>query len=554
MVLRYTNNSPDTLDIIWVQTEQNRLRPDAPAADTGAHFGDVIDQFTQVVNGRPAVVQLEDHKAEAKVTLPSRLKPGETADFQVVWHFVIPPSTRPLGRRMGRSGSLYQIAQWYPRVNVYDDVKGWNIEPYVGNGEFFLEYGNFNMQVTVPSNYIVGATGTLDNPRDVLTTAEMTRLAQAAASDTIIPIVTAEELENGAAHLKHDGMVTWIFHAQNVRDVAWCTSPQYQWDATSWHGTIAQSYYRPAAKPTWHEAADMARMSIQEYSERWFPYPYPQISVAEGPIAGMEYPMLSMDGTSQAVPELFSTITHEVGHNWFPMIVGSNERVHAWMDEGFNTFINTFSNAHRYPSGGDQPARGDALRVNLESVITQHQDVRMDTPVDSVRNTGYIAYGKPGGMLQILYRDVMGPELFDKGLQTYIRWWAYKHPTPQDFFRTMDEAAGQRLDWFWREFVLETPGFDQAIDSVSQMPMGSETHVTVVYGNHARGVLPLLVRFTFSDGTTQDVHYPADVWIANSTRYAMSYMFPKKTVTRIVLDPDHHLVDTNRANNVWTAQ
>ena len=197
MLLRYTNNSPNTLDVLWFQTEQNRLRPDSanPPSDTSkAHpYGDVIDQFTEVVNGKPVAVQLEDHKAETKVTLPAPIKPGATVAFQVSWHFLIPPSTRPLGRRMGRQRSLYEIAQWYPRLNVYDDVKGWNTEPYLGQGEFYLEYGDFTFAVTVPSNEIVAATGTLDNPNDVLTPTEIARLKQAMTVDTTVHIATAEE-------------------------------------------------------------------------------------------------------------------------------------------------------------------------------------------------------------------------------------------------------------------------------------------------------------------------------------------------------------------------
>jgi hypothetical protein len=542
MVLRYTNNSPNTLDVIWVQTEQNRIRPDPDATNSSPPYGDVIDQFTQVVKGRPAAVQLEDHKSETKVMLPAPLKRGETATFQVAWHFLVPPSTRPLGRRMGRSGSLYQIAQWYPRLNVYDDVKGWNIEPYLGNAEFFLDYGDFTMEVTVPSNYVVAATGTLDNPRDVLTAAEIARLAQAAKADTIIRIVTAEELANGAAHLRHDGMVTWKFHAKNVRDAVWCASPQYQWDATSWHGIITQSYYRTDAASAWHESADMVRMSIQEYSERWYQYPYPQVSAVEGPVNGDEYPMLSMDGDESAEVDLYNTITHETGHNWFPMIVGSNERMHAWMDEGFNTFVNSFSNARRYPAQGDQNARIGEWVADEDGAVLED-----GTPIGNTSPQ----YMKTAKVLQVLRRDVMGPDVFDKAFRTYIQQWAYKHPTPMDFFRTMANAYGHNLDWFWRECFLEAPKFDQAIDSVRQAVEGTDTHVSVTYGNKGRMVMPLFVRFTFSDSTTQDVTYPADVWKTNSTAYTVSYTFPKKTVSRIVLDPDTHLPDADRSNNTW---
>ncbi len=553
MVMRYTNHSPNALDVIWVQTEQNAFRQELvaePGDSSAPHtFGDVIDHFTQIVGGQSLPVQLEDHKTETKVTLREPLKPGQTAIFDVAWHFLVPSGVP----RMGREGSLYQIAQWYPRVNVYDDVKGWNIEPYLTEGEFFLEYGDFTLEVTVPATYVVVATGTLDNPADVLTPAERTRLAQASATDTVVHIVTAAELASGVAHLKRTGMATWKFHATNVRDMVFAASPEYLWDATSWKGVLANAYYRPNTTDAWSDVADMARMSIQEYSERWFPYPYPQISVAEGPVpGGMEYPMLSFDGTFPKFIQ-YLVITHEVGHNWFPMIVGSNERMHAWMDEGVNSFINTFSEARRYPEQGDQTARGNQKRAIVQEHVAGGQDLQVDVPADGAPNNQYSAYDKPAGVLQLLRRDVMGPERFDQGLRTYIRDWAYKHPAPQDFFRAMNRAAGRRLDWFWREWFFETPGFDQAIDSVSQTTKGDTTHITVAYGNRSRGVLPLLVQFTFSDGTTQDVTYPADIWMANSTRYVVSYTFLKKTVTQILLDPGQHLVDANISNNLWAA-
>ncbi len=534
LVMRYTNNSPHALDVLWVQTEQD---PDEP-----------ISRFTQQVNGAFVPVTLENHVTETKVTLAEPIKPGATAMFQVAWQFVV-LSDKGQGR-MGEDKALYEIAQWYPRVNVYDDVKGWNTEPYTTGAEFFLEYGDYTMEVTVPAGYIVAGTGTLDNPADVLTPTEIARLAAAAKSDTVVRVVTAAELHSGAARPKSDGTLTWKFHAKNVRDAVWCTAPDYQWDAIAWNGILAQAYYRPTA-PLWVEGADMARMSIQEYSERWFPYPYPQISVVEGPVGGMEYPMLSMVSRNDSAMGLYDVITHEVGHNWFPMIVGSNERVHTWMDEGFNQFINTFSNARRYPQGGDQNTWAIQTVGWLEGRMQGHQSGPLETG-QVIGNDGE-QYFKTVVGLQILRRDIMGPTAFDSGMHSYIHRWAYRHPTPMDFFRTMNEATGRNLDWFWREWFLEATPFDQAIDSVTQTTQGNTTKVTVTYGNKTRGVLPLLVRFTLSDMSTQEFTYPADVWKANATVYSASYTFPGKTVTRIELDPGQQLVDVNRSNNVWVA-
>jgi hypothetical protein len=250
----------------------------------------------------------------------------------------------------------------------------------------------------------------------------------------------------------------------------------------------------------------------------------------------MEYPMLSFDATFGSSAEVYHLITHETGHNWFPMIVGSNERVHGWMDEGLNTFINSFSQARRFPEHA-QDAQPEVARPSLNDMH----------PLERAQGN---EYDQPAYLLQVLRRDVLGPERFDRAFRTYITRWAFKHPSPADFFRTMNDVSGQNLDWFWREWFYKIPGFDQGIDSVTQTTAGSGTHVTVVYGNHAHGVLPLLVRFTLDDSTTRNVSCPVDVWRTNSTEYRASYTFPRP-VTRIELDPEHHLVDTNPSNNIW---
>jgi hypothetical protein len=296
-------------------------------------------------------------------------------------------------------------------------------------------------------------------------------------------------------------------------------------------------------------------MSIEEYSTRWFQYPYPQITVVEGPITGMEYPMLAMEGQTQDKYALYNVITHEVGHNWFPMIVGSNERVHFWQDEGLNTFINTFSEARRFPEQGNQMERAAGEREAIVQAESLGVDVPTELGADRVPGDrlGLDDYTKPSVALQLLRQEILGPEAFDDAFRTYIRRWAYKHPAPADFFRTMEDVSGTRLDWFWRELFLENPNFDQAIDSVGIAHVGDVDSVVVAYANRARGILPIRARFTFSDGTTQDFNYPAEVWSTNTTQYVRRYGFTGKHVTRIELDPDHRLIDVDRANNIWTA-
>ncbi|HEY4319685.1 MAG TPA: M1 family metallopeptidase [Gemmatimonadales bacterium] len=569
MTLRYTNNSPDTLRFIWIQTEQNAFKNNSlnsyifPANSRfGAknfEGGDVIDRFEQVLPGatpkaagRHIKVALRDNETVTKVDLAQPLAPGKTATFDVAWHFLIPEHGAD---RMGRDGALYELAQWYPRMCVYDDVRGWNTDPYLGQGEFYLDYGDFNLAVTVPAGYIVAATGTLKNAAEVLTPHEIALLAKAIHSDTTIRIITAADLKSGDARPKKSGTQTWRFNARNVRDAVWAASPDYQWDASSYKGAYAFAYYRPNTVRVWSDAADQSRMSIMEYSERWFPYPWPQISAVEGPISGMEYPMLAMETMSDQQSGLYNVLTHEIGHMWYPMIVGSNEREYMWQDEGFNTFINTFSEARRYPANGDQMARAAYDRNQIELLMRVGADKPIMINPDRIDPNllGFSAYVKPEVGLQLLRQEILGPAAFDDAFRTYTARWAFKHPTPTDFFRTMEDVSGRRLDWFWREWFFENARFDQAVQSVDVQPASADSSkVVVTYANHMRGVLPIRVRFTFSDGTTEDFKYPAEVWSTNTSAYQRTYMFAKK-LTKVELDPDHLLVDIERSNNTWVA-
>jgi hypothetical protein len=571
MTLRYTNNSPDTLTFVWLQLEQNAFQTNSlnsfvfPAESRfGARNfegGDVIERFEQVLGAPPArgaaggrrvAVKTRTEGTIMKVDLAEPLAPGRTATLNTVWHFAVPEHGAD---RMGREGSLYELAQWYPRLAVYDDLRGWNTEPYLGQGEFYLEYGDYTLEVTVPAGYIVAGTGMVQNPRDVLTSTQIARLAQAAKSDSVVRVVTEAELRSGAARPRTTGTMTWRFAAKNVRDVVFAASPDYQWDASSWKGILAMAYYRPSAAVNWSDAADQSRMSIMEYSERWFQYPWPQISAVEGPISGMEYPMVAMENKSADKYDLYNVVTHEIGHMWYPMIVGSNERMHMWQDEGFNTFINTFSEARRYPEKGDQMARAAGERGYVEQAMKADADQPVEINPDRINPQllGLSAYVKPSVGLQLLRQEILGPAAFDDAFRAYTQRWAFKHPSPADFFRTMENVSGKRLDWFWREWFLTNVHFDQAIDTVVTETKADTMFVGVLYGNHARGVLPIRARFTFSDGSTQDFNYPGEVWSTNTRSYPREYAFVGKRLTKIELDPEHRLVDVDRSNNSWPA-
>lgn len=580
MRLTYHNNSPDTLRFLWLQTEQNAFKGNSlnalifPQASRfgarGFEGGDVIERFNQLLpaaGAQPRAVALKrrENGTVTRVDLAEPLPPGGVAAFDVAWHFLIPEHGAD---RMGRDGSLYELAQWYPRVAVYDDVSGWNVEPYLGQGEFYLEYGDFTLAITVPAGYVVAATGTLQNPAEVLTTAQRQRLAVAATADTVVRIITADELARGTHRpaTPTSRTFTWRFTAKNVRDAVWAAAPDYQWDASSWRGIMAYAYYRPRAAAAWQDGADQARMSIQEYSERWLMYPWPQISAVEGPISGMEYPMVAMEAATRDVQDLYNVVTHEIGHMWFPMIVGSNERLYMWQDEGFDTFINTFSEARRYPGAGDQMARAAGERSLVENYMRRGFDEPMSVEPDRIspQLLGESAYVKPSVGLQLLRQEILGPEVFDDAFREYTRRWAFKHPTPADFYRTMEDVSGRRLDWFFRGWFLENARYDQAVDTVV-VQQGEEGQIAaVIYGNRERGVLPIRARFTFVAAdcappldrcptTTEDLAYPAEVWSTDTAHYLRRYAFADRRLVRVELDPEARLVDVDRGNNVWNA-
>jgi hypothetical protein len=579
--IRYTNHSPDTLRFVWMQVDQNLFRPGSVgsllfSADSrfgGAGFagGFEIASLTQsspaertpaVPGGRrrslgsetaPPGRQLRvtplEHRVDDTmmyVELAQPIGPGAVTVFDLAYSFNIPEHGAD---RMGREGSLYEIAQWYPRMAVYDDVHGWNTEPYLGQGEFYLEYGDIDYEVTLPAGYIVAGTGELQNPEQVLTPAQRARLAVAARSDSTVAIVTADELASGAARPKRDGTLTWRFHAERVRDVAWAASPEYVWDASGWDGVLAQAYYRSDARTTWEDAAKMSRFSILEYSTHWFRYPYPQISAVEGPVSGMEYPMVAMEAPANDKAELYNVITHEIGHMWYPMTVGSDERRYAWMDEGFNTFMNTFSEQD-YWNRDDTPTRRNEIRLvtGLDQGPTAQPIM---TPADRYRTTdnlGSLAYVKPSIMLLTLRNKVLGPEVFDTAFREYTRQWAFKHPQPADFFRTMEEVSGRDLAWFWRGFFYTTAALDQSVESVKEAPDGASV---VTLRSLGPAVMPVELELGFADGTKETVRLPVEIWYGGN-RY-LYRVGPGKPIVTARVNPDGLFPDVNPANDGWSA-
>jgi peptidase M1-like protein len=582
--IRYTNNSPDTLRFVWMQLDQNLFRPGSTGSllfasesrfgGAGFEGGFDISSVTQCSGApqrpktkRRAGVRRASPDSTAMITDCSRatrvsplrtrvddtmmyveladpVPPGGSTLFGIAYGFNIPEHGAD---RMGRDGTLYEIAQWYPRMAVYDDVHGWNTDQYLGQGEFYLEYGNIQYEVTVPAGYIVAGTGLLENPADVLTRTQRDRLAAAIKSDSTVHIVTQADLTSGAARPIRDGSLTWRFRADNVRDVAWAASPEYLWDASGWEGVLAQAYYRPAAEDPWKDAAKMSRYSIQEYSTRWFSYPYPQISAVEGPVSGMEYPMVAMEAKGDDGPDLYNVLTHEIGHMWYPMVVGSDERRYAWMDEGFNTFINTFSKEgywKRDDSGIRQRER--QLVIGVDQMPAAQPILTPANRYKTSNNLLTLAYVKPSIELLTLRSKVLGPQVFDSAFREYTRRWAFKHPQPSDFFRTIEEVSGRDLAWFWRGFFYTTAALDQSVEGVKQ-EADSSTQVTLV--NLGDAVMPVELELGFEDGTTQLVKLPVEIWYAGN-RYVYQVK-PGKTIVSARVNPDGTLPDAVTTNDAW---
>jgi hypothetical protein len=441
--------------------------------------------------------------------------------------------------RMGRDGALYEIAQWYPRLAVYDDVRGWNHEPYIGAGEFYLEYGSFDVSITVPANYVVGATGTLRNPEVVLTAEQRSRLSEARQSVEPVAIITrAEAGVPGRTRPAASGHLTWRFTADSVRDFAFAAAPNFRWDASGYNGILVHTLYRPSA-PEWEEANRMVRDALRYYSEQWYRYPYPHITSVEGPIEGMEYPMITFDPRAPSREERHWVLAHELGHQWMPMIVGSNERLYPWMDEGFNTFID-LAGAARYFAG---TAYGDSIEVHPLHLYSDHAIPGQEQPLVSrpveAKDLFWAGYQKPALMMQTLRYEVLGKERFDHAFRDYLKVWAFKHPTPADFFRLMRDASGMDLDWFWRDWIFTTARLDQAVDSV-----GMEK---IYLANRGTMTLPLEMDVTYTDGTMERIRLPVEMW-NQGARFAYRTR-AEKAVRRVVVDPRRALPDVDRSNN-----
>ncbi len=636
--ITYTNNSPDNLRYLWVQLDQNVrakgnlndvtstqvAEPTVSTKDMATTFSsfDYVGGFAigsvtdKAGNKLPHTI----NRTMMRVDLPKTLATGESYTFAITWSYNI-------NDRMkfdGRSGYeyfpeddnyIYTLAQWYPRMAVYDDINGWQNKQFIGNGEFALTFGDFKVDITVPADHVVAATGELQNPEKALNSKSLERFTRAKTTfDAPVFIVSKEEAEASEKNKSKEER-TWVFHAENVRDFAFASSRKFVWDAqavkTGSKTPLAMSFYPKEAMPLWDKESTKAiKNTLEVYSERTFDYPYPvAISVHTASI-GMEYPMICFNWgrpnangsySQQKLESTVGVIVHEIGHNFFPMIVNSDERQWTWMDEGLNSFLERETKRERYPDF--------SLEWGSPKGIVPYMklDKKYITPImtnsEQVKQLGYNAYGKPSAALTLLRETVMGPELFDAAFKEYAQRWAFKHPKPADFFRSMEDASAVDLDWFWRGWFYTTDHVDvdvsdvkwyrmekgQAIDEGQTVSANtsqelslspntfsmSETGSTeygefrnsiedealrkrlsdkhyyeIKFTNKGGLVTPLLVNFIFKDGTQATEHIPAEIWRKNENQVTKVFVVDRE-VKSVQLDPKQKTADTNVRNNVF---
>jgi hypothetical protein len=564
----YTNNSPDNLNYLWLFLEQNIFRADSRSSNTAAGAGgryantmftqgNVIKSISVEAGGKKYTPEYIVTDTRMQVWLPHPLKSsGEKAKLSISYEFVVPEyGTDRMGRLRTQNGWVYTIAQWYPKMAVYDDIQGWNTNPYLGQGEFYSTYGDFDYAITAPANLIIVGSGELQNEKDVLTSTQISRLQQARNSDKTVVIRGAAEVTDPRSRPSGSNL-TWRYKLQNARDVAWGASRAFVWDAAqinlpSGKKSLAMSAYPAESIKTngWQRSTEFVKASIEHYSGKWLEYPYPAAVNVAGIVGGMEYPGIVFCSYMSAGADLWGVTDHEFGHIWFPMIVGSNERKYAWMDEGFNTFINSLSTkafnkgefaAFSYFSGEDM------LRYTFSD--------KMDplwTVTDAVLevNLGVNAYDKPAKMLEALREVVLGPQRFDKAFREYINNWAYKHPTPWDFFRTMENAAGEDLGWFWRGWVFNNYKFDVAVRNVTNTSTKPEDGVAITLQNMEQMAMPVPITIKEANGKVHNMTIPVESWMRTSE--ATIFVYPTSKITEVIVDPDKKLPDLNRKNNSW---
>ncbi|HTH81543.1 MAG TPA: M1 family metallopeptidase [Mucilaginibacter sp.] len=590
-VLIYTNNSPQKLGFIWMQLDQNLFKLDSRgnkqvplARDSATNVvaqqsrnwgrGQVFDAGYKIKSVKvlstpkgSTVTTATDVKylindTRMQIFLPSALEAaGGKLKLKIEFSFISPDygSDRMgiINTDQSKNGKIFQVAQWYPRMCVYDDLQGWNTLPYTGESEFYLEYGDFDINITAPAKDIVVCSGELLNPKDVYTVEQQKRWALAAQSEKTVAIRSAAEVTDLASRPAGKSELTWHFQIHNARDASWGASSAFIIDAAkmdlpSGKKSMAISAYpveSAMGRNQWARATEMTKASIEYNSKKWFEFPYPNATAVAGKAGGMEYPGIVFCSLGGG----WGVLDHEFGHTWFPMIVGSNERLYGWMDEGFNTFINTLSTQNSLKGEFYRaltPARQLAswkmyTRPDLEPILSNPDNLKEV-------NNGTLLYSKPSAGLVMLREQILGPERFDYAFKTYIERWAFKHPSPDDFFRTMEAAAGESLQWFWRGWFEHTWRLDVAVRTVKYVDNDPAKGAIITIDNLEKMAMPVDLEIKTVSGKTDRVHFAAEIWERN---VSWSFKYPStEAIQSVTYNPDSTLPDYNPANNVWTSK
>jgi hypothetical protein len=627
--ITYHNNSPDVLTYLWVQLDQNVREKDnikdatnntgiAPQMSTkkivrelGAYDYDGGFKIHQVTDNTEADLSYFINRTMMRIDLPVPLKSGEVYSFKMSWSY-------KLYDRMiinGRGGYeyfpedknyAYTVAQWYPRLCVYDDYEGWQNKQFIGDGEFALEFGDFDVEITVPADHIVSATGELQNADKVLSVEQQKRWTLAKKTFDKPVIIASQEEAEAREKNKSSETKSWHFKAQNVRDFAFATSRKYIWEAQAvklpTNTVMAMSVYPKEANSLWaNEATKAVKNALEVYSSRTFDYPYPVAIAVNAANQGMEYPMICFNGSrpnkngkynQRHVSDLVDVVVHEVGHNYFPMIVNTDERMYGWMDEGLNTFLELETKRERYPTL-------DTLWGSPKSMTVYHIrfDEWLDAPMtnpDITNFSDYSDYGQASAAMNVLRNVIMGKELFDKSFKTYANLWKFKRPKPADFFRVMEDASATDLDWFWKGWFFETAPVDVGIDdvkwyrlrddnfqpkqkngiqpnyfSLTETPdifywdflsrvddekikadFKGKNFYEITFKNIGGLVSPLVLQFTFDDNTTASETIPAEIWRYSEVEVTKVFYFDK-VLKSVQLDPFDKTGDINTRNNVF---
>ncbi len=558
--ITYQNNSPDELAVLYVQAYNNLFAPQAKRnTEVLAALGGI--RFTRVQAGRTVLdstaagVGFSVTGTVMQIRLPEPVGPGKSIELSFDWNLRIAPD----GPRGGQDRETYVLSYWYPQMAVYDDVGGWQVDQYLGNAEFYMGYADYDVALTVPAGWLVTSTGELTNADEVLAEETRRRLAQARSSGTVVNVVRQQERGAGKSTTEgNDGKLTWRYRANNVRDVTWATSNLYLWDAVGVETgdvngdgrpdtTLVESFYRPdRLRDGWHESARYGAKAISVYSKALWPYPWPHMSVVDGPpsCGGMEYPMLTCIGGSFNARSLFDVEAHEIAHMWFPMMVGSDEKRYAWQDEGMAQFFQAAAIREEFPTADDE---GESRRNYVEAVryIGETELMRHGDRYPNYTEYGVASYFKAATALVAL-RGVIGDSTFARALREYGRRWIYRHPTPLDFFETVNDVAQQDLDWFWRSWYYETWKLDLAIDNA--MIVGDSLDVQIE--NRGRVPMPVLLVAQNQKGERTRVTVPVDVWLSGTKRATVRMAIPTG-FTRVEIDPDEQFPDLDRTNNTW---